>query len=139
MHLTQPDDLTTARQRAEDCQMRMLDAEDDNFHGSKAAVFVNALKDRIASLEADLREEQDRRQAMSNQWRTEVEALTARIEELRSDRDCEKRLRKDAEDAREAAMGRVAELQAAFRTLASAYPGAPLSRVELRTFAGMEP
>lgn len=62
------------------------------------AHYVAQAQTLVSGLEADLREEQDRRQAMRNEWSAEAAALTAYA--------------RHAEDCLEAAKARIAELEA---------------------------
>lgn len=63
----------------------------------EAATRIERDADRITGLEADLREEQDRRQAMRNEWAAEVAALTAQA--------------RHAEDCLDAAKARITDLE----------------------------
>ena len=57
------------------------------------------------------------------QLTAERDAAIAECERLRSDRDCEKRLRKDAEDYREAAFAKLAVAREALSLLVAALKG----------------
>lgn len=61
-----------------------------------------------ATLQADIALRIQALQVAVNEQHTEIERLRADLDRLRSDRDCEKRLRKDAEDSREVLTAKLA-------------------------------